>query len=913
MTFYHINRIRGVFLALLLLSVSFGTVQANSESFTLDNGMQVILKENHNSPMVATVIFVRSGAKYESPWENGITHFLEHLLFDGTANMSREQLDASISDLGGYINAFTRKDLTAYLVLLPKQYIDYGMTVQADMLFNSVFPEEELPKERKVVIEEIHRDNDAPGAAADAFFTQHAYAGTEYARPVLGYEPFIANIPRDAIIQYWKTYYIPKNMTTLVIGDFDSDSMKTMVTGIFGRFTNPTPDTTAVPEEKTLPVPLTGQNVFDTVANVQATHINFSIAAPLVSDSDYLAFDLLTQYLALDDVSPLMTYLTGGAEPLATDVGLSLDAHDDLSRLDISVVTPNATNRDTVIATVLGHLKAAADLAADPEALGGIKTSVKCSYIYNADKLHYYGFIIAPMIMTAGWNFVQSYPDMLAKVQWQDCRKAAARWLTSPSYVATVVRPIADSSRTPYTPPTLTEEEVTAHFASVTFPTYDLKTGHELTYPETDSVSFELTDRAQYKRELLDNGLTLIVKSSPDSRVFAVNVLGKNRSANEPDSLAGITDFVNRCLEQGTMSRSASQLSRDLAAIGANVTLYDNPWIPYDDRYTTREFSFFKFETIDEFAKRGVGLLLDMLLYPAFDSSEVENVRTSMLSVIGRNAASTRDVARDLFYRLMFQGTPFAKSITGTPETIRSITIADLKAYHDRYYSPTNIIVTVSTERPAGEVISWFKETLGRLALVSMDTPEVPEPDLGIETRTDHVDLDKQQVYLYLGSTLPGANSPDAAAIQVAVSILSDRLYLKLREKQGLAYSVGAGATLDRNFGWYYCAMGTGSENYQTALDGMKLEIQKLKLDGPTPAEINRARNQIWGHLMSAKLSRINQAYYLGVNEYLGRDVNYDSEFLKALADVNVESIRRVVGRYFRDTGYVLATAGKKQ
>jgi len=913
MTFYHIRRNKIVFLALLLLSVSFGTLQAKSESFTLDNGMQVILKENHNSPMVATVIFVRSGAKYESPWENGITHFLEHLLFDGTANMSREQLDASVSDLGGYINAFTRKDLTAYLVLLPKQYIDYGMTVQADMLFNSVFPEEELAKERKVVIEEIRRDNDAPGAAAGAFFTQHAYAGTEYARPVLGYEPFIANIPRDAIIQYWKKYYIPKNMTTLVIGDFESDSMKTMVTGVFGRFTNPAPDTTATPQEKTAPVPLTGQNVFDTVANVQATHINFSIEAPLVTDSDYLAFDLLTQYLALDDVSPLMTDLTGGADPLATDFGISLDTHDDLSRLEISVVTPKAANRDTVIASVLGHLKAAADLAADPEALEGIKTSVKCNYIYNADKLHYYGFIIAPMIMTAGWDFVQNYPEMLEKVQWQDCRKAAAQWLASPDYVITLVRPTTDSSRTPYTPPTLTAEEVTAHFASVTFPTYDLKTGHELTYPETDSVSFELTDRAQYKRELLDNGLTLIVKSSPDSKVFAVNVLGKNRSANEPDSLAGITDFVNRCLEQGTLSRSPSQLSRDLAAIGANVTLYDNPWIPYDDRYTTREFSFFKFETIDEFARRGVGLMLDMLLYPSFDSSEVENVRTSMLSVIGRNAGSTRDVARNLFYRLMFQGTPFAKPIMGTPETIRSITIDDLKAYHDRYYSPTNIIVTISTERPADEVIAWFKETLGRLALVSMDTPEITEPDLGIENRTDHVDLDKKQVYLYLGSTLPGANGPDAAAIQVAVSILSDRLYLKLREKQGLAYSVGAGATLDRNFGWYYCAMGTGTENYQTALDGIKLEIQKLKLDGPTRAEISRARNQIWGHLMSAKLSRINQAYYLGVNEYLGRDVNYDSEFLKALADVNVESIRRVVGRYFRDSGYVLATAGKKQ
>ena len=169
--------------------------------------------------MIASIVFVKSGSRYESRFENGITHFLEHLLFDGTVNMTREELDGSISDLGGYINAFTRQDVTAYLVLLPKEFIEYGLTVQSDMLFNSTLPEEELPKERKVVIEEIRRSADSPGAPANAFFTQKAYGATDYGRPVLGYEPFINNIPREAIVHYWKQYYTPDNMTALVIGE----------------------------------------------------------------------------------------------------------------------------------------------------------------------------------------------------------------------------------------------------------------------------------------------------------------------------------------------------------------------------------------------------------------------------------------------------------------------------------------------------------------------------------------------------------------------------------------------------------------------------------------------------------------------------------------------------------------------
>ncbi|HWR83408.1 MAG TPA: pitrilysin family protein, partial [Candidatus Deferrimicrobium sp.] len=179
-----------------------GSTGIASEHFHLGNGMEVILKESHGSPMVASIVFVKSGSKYESKFENGITHFLEHFLFDGTATLTREQLDLSIQDLGGYINAFTRPELTAFLILMPRQFIDYGLTVQADMLFNSTIPAEELPKERKVVIEEINRDADAPGAAAEAFFVEKAYAGTDYSRPVLGYKAFIENIPREAIIDY---------------------------------------------------------------------------------------------------------------------------------------------------------------------------------------------------------------------------------------------------------------------------------------------------------------------------------------------------------------------------------------------------------------------------------------------------------------------------------------------------------------------------------------------------------------------------------------------------------------------------------------------------------------------------------------------------------------------------------------
>ena len=164
-----------------------------------------------------------------------------------------------------------------------------------------------------------------------------------------------------------------------------------------------------------------------------------------------------------------------------------------------------------------------------------------------------------------------------------------------------------------------------------------------------------------------------------------------------------------------------------------------------------------------------------------------------------------------------------------------------------------------------------------------------------------------------VGSPLPGSGDPDAVSLELATAILSDRLQSNLREKQGLAYSVGASLWLDKDFGWYLCSMGTSAPKYQQALDGIILEIDKLRLDGPTTDEVDKARNQLWGRLMSAKLSRINQAFYLAVDEYLGRPVGYDQTYVQLLKQADVLSVRQAASKYFRTNSYTLATAGKKQ
>jgi len=802
----------GFFLAMAVFSTA---ATAKTTRVTFENGMEVIFKENHSSPMITSIVFVRAGAKYENDFNNGITHFLEHLLFDGTKNRSRLEISEGIKRHGGYINAFTRKDLTAYLVLTPKEYIEYGIEVQADQLFNSIFPDEEVAKERKIVIEEIQMDNDREANLASYFFNAKSMASTAYERPVLGYKNIISSIPRQKIIEYWKQYYAPNNMIALVIGDFDTEEMIETYRSVFGIIP---PVDLPSPPDVSYYAP-TDKKVYHKAGNTKMTYITIGIDAPHYTDPDYYAFDLMADYLSSDENSPFAaTLVDDEGKPLYQSYSAYLETAEEFSRLVIEIITDDESKADGIVAGVDEVLENFDEFQPSAEILAGITVSKKVAEIFLEEKLHYYGFVIAPRLVTTGWDFMESYLEVIDKVNPTMMVRAADRWLDDLKYIATVFYPRQEK-------------------------------------PEKEQEKIHTV----YREEVLPNGLTVVVKSNRDSRVFALNVIGKNRTASEPAGQAGITDFVNRMIKKGTMTYTAEELTNELAAVGAKVTLFDNPWIPYDDRYTTRQFAFMKFETIDEFTEQGLELFADMIRNPAFDSAAVEHVRGVLIGLIGRQSGMTLNACRDLFYATLFEKSAYDKSIYGTPQTIGMITRNDLIAYHKKFYSPENMIITVGTNFDADTMMAMIKTAFGDMTPTGFSpAPATPGPAITGVAQA-HSGMDKEQIYIYLGNMLPGAGHPDAPAITLAMEILSSRLGKVLREEQGLAYSVGAGAVWDREFGWYICRIGTGSENFGQARDGIIAQINKLKAEGPTADELETAKNSIWGSSLTRRLSRINQ------------------------------------------------------
>ena len=209
--------------------------------YTLENGHKVVFAYK-KSPMINVSSWVKTGSINENKENNGISHFVEHLLFKGTTKYPAGVFDRKMEELGGIINAATWKDYTFYYINIPKEHFKIALEMHADMMVDALFPVEEIgpefdpeglapaeKRERYVVIEEIRMGEDNNWRKVYKNLNSSMYESHPYKREVIGTKEIIANIPQSEITKYYKTFYTPENITTIVVGEFNEETMLKLV------------------------------------------------------------------------------------------------------------------------------------------------------------------------------------------------------------------------------------------------------------------------------------------------------------------------------------------------------------------------------------------------------------------------------------------------------------------------------------------------------------------------------------------------------------------------------------------------------------------------------------------------------------------------------------------------------------
>lgn len=206
------------------------------ERYQLDNGIRIILERIPSVRSVAIGIWVGTGSRYESPEINGISHFIEHMLFKGTKTRTAKEIAQTFDRIGGQVNAFTSKEYTCYYAKVLDQHLDVAIDVLADMYFNSKLDEEEIHKEKKVVIEEIGMYEDTPDDLVHDLIASSVFGDHPLGHSILGTEEVLESLTRDALFEYMERTYTPENTVISVAGNFDHEIVKKL-SKIFSGFT----------------------------------------------------------------------------------------------------------------------------------------------------------------------------------------------------------------------------------------------------------------------------------------------------------------------------------------------------------------------------------------------------------------------------------------------------------------------------------------------------------------------------------------------------------------------------------------------------------------------------------------------------------------------------------------------------
>jgi predicted Zn-dependent peptidase len=865
------NWSRPLALALLLMGLASPQARASpldrARQLTLENGLRVILIPRASTPLVASTVIVQAGSRFEPAELAGATHFLEHLLFNGTRRRTQRQLYDDIDRIGAYLNASTRADMTIFQLLVHRDHLAEGLDIQADMLFNSILPPEKFEKERGIVIEEIAQSRDRPQAEAERFFTETVFASTPYERAVLGTPDSIRTLQRQAVWDYYRSFYQPANMTLVLMGGIDVSRATQILRSTFGQ----APAGKPPPRPEPVELRLEGQRLVGRKAPTSQTYLTLTFAAPGLSDPDYPAFALLVGLLNAGTTSRLERLFRSPKTPSVYRVEAGVTPTREAPVFTISAGLPPEEDSLAAVEILLDELRAVASGKLSPEELELAKKQLHSREVFLAENILYYAFFQASYLAFASLDWVKSFSRRIQQVTAKEVVALARKTFEEKPFVVTLFGP---------------EVPEGTHSWRSLAPKARIQPSGAVQATYEPRLEGELVEKK------LANGLRVIVRAVPETEVFALHLMARNRSLLEPESKAGIAELLHRMLPEGTVHRSADQIARDLQAIGARLKVTDDPSIPYDDYYWSPEYSYIRLEVAEDFALEALANLAELVFYPSFPPDAFQREKQKLLNLIRQRSRSARYKARRLLRKALFGDSPLARPLLGTERSVESITIEDLRAFHRLYFSPENLLLTVVGPRPAREVLGWIEFLFGREP--STSRPKRSWPPLTPRPKGQEIDqrAGRAQSFLYMGQVLQVPHG-EQEAFQVMNALLSDRLSFELREKRGLAYWVGSGIH-QTQAGWYFVAgLGTQEASLAKARRAIAEIIGDVQSKPPGQEELTKTVNGLIGASYRRRLTAINQAYFLALDALRGRPLDSIRLWEERLKGVRPEDVRQ--------------------
>jgi len=841
-----------------------------------------VLQENRAAPVVAIQMWVNIGSADDTDQASGVAHVLEHMVFKGTRDRSEGEIAREIEGAGGQINAWTSFDQTVFHVVIASRYFNRGLEILADAMQNSRLDDAELSRELEVILEEIKQGEDTTSRVVSRNLFATAYRKHPYRRPVIGRADTVRRLTARDVRQFHDRWYVPANMTLVVVGDFSSAQAFRRIDRLFAARRG-----AGAPPDRSRPQEPPQRQTRVTVRHRETPECFVAMAfhIPSLLDPDTPALDIAAVILGQGESSRL-TRRVKHEQQLATTAYAYAYTPADPGLLVIGATAPPERLVKVVQAVTREALALGVSEVSAVE-LRRAKTLIESDVVYQketvqgqARKLGFYQTVARTL------EFEEEYNRRIRDVTPDRLRAVAARYLRPTNLALSVVTPgAADQSKVRALTSTLTDA-VHAAAAKV-----EEASGRAM------RPGVKRDDRVV--KVVLPTGARLLVLHDDSVPLVAMRGVWVGGLRHESSANNGINSLLAALITRGTSSRTAEQINEAVEGMAGSISGFSGQ----------NSFGIHT-EMLSRHWAEGLEILADCLIAPAFTPQEVERQRRTLIEDILAQDDNLGSVVMRLFNRTMFSRHPYGMDALGGVNSVAAVTRAQLVQYYRRHYSPSDLVLAVVGDVDPEQVTARFRQLFGGERRRAQGEPRVPLEPRRTSPQEAFLLVKKEQAHMVVGYPGTTLRSKDRHALEVLTTALSGqggRLFTELRDRQGLAYQVGAYSQEGLEPGYVAIYVATSPDKIPQALAGIEQQLERVRQRPLSRAELGRVQRYLVGSYEISLQRRGMLASYLAFNECYGLGYRAYSRYAPSILAVTAADVQRVARKFLVDSRRVVA------
>lgn len=819
---------------------------------TLSNGVEVVVVERPGCGLMSAQVWVRTGSLHEgTSLGAGLSHYLEHMVFKGSARFTGRQLTERVQSIGGSSNAYTTFDRTVYYIDGPEEGLETALEALSDMLLAPNLDDADARTEREVILREIDMcADDHDGILAESALAE-AFRSHPLRHPVIGHHDLFSEVTPAQLRAYHSARYTPENFVVSVAGSCPAEQVFAFAERWFGRFARRSTESRLVVAEPT-----------PSVARTLVLRRDVSTArgvmlwrTPGIMSPESLPMDLVAGLLGAGQSSLLWQELRERRKLVHT-ISASAWGVEDAGMLWVGWSGDAGTNHHEVEEAVQGVIDGFLRDGVSLEALAKVRRQAVVGMVNAVRSVH-------------GVASRSGYALAVARDERHPLANAQSLASLRPEDLTTVARAvIRPAARTAVA---MLPQAQAAETAAAT------------TKPVEAPTTFEV--------RTLANGIRVVLQQDRSIPKVGVGIFMAGGAAHEHSARRGETSLLATLLARDTAKRTQAEVAGLVDRLGMTFREHASQltlglW---------GEGLAADFETVAELVSDGV-------LTPRIDPAVVATERAALADACREALDEVLELARTKLLKAFFGDHPLSVPSGGTAETVETIQPSDLAELHARLVRPTNLVVGICGDFDRKAVEAFIEKRLAAILAAPFEPKALPVPVVKTAAVLSE-QVDREQAVVLLGYPHCGFASERIAAANVTEELLSGMasgLFHRIREEKGLAYFVGASRTEASDHGLFHLYAGTHAGAAETVAVEMRSELARLASGKFAVGEVDAAKRRLRVARRQGRQTASARLQGAMLREVAGLGANYDAVWEARLDATGEPEVASFVRDYLR-------------